>query len=96
VAGKAELRLSIGLNTGPAVVGAMGRGDSRIFTAIGDTVNTAARIEQANRAFGTNLLVSEAVVRALGESLVAAAQPSVVLPGKSGSHVLYAVAEVRR
>ena len=76
------LEVSVGVHYGPAVVGALGSGDSRIFTAIGDTVNTAARIEQANRAFGTSLLVSEAVVRVLGEGLVAAAQPPVALPGQ--------------
>jgi adenylate cyclase len=90
------LEVSVGVHYGPAVVGALGSGDSRIFTAIGDTVNTAARIEQANRAFGTNLLVSEAVVRVLGESLVATAQPPIALAGKTGHHVLHAVEGVRR
>ncbi|MCU0280737.1 MAG: adenylate/guanylate cyclase domain-containing protein [Acidimicrobiia bacterium] len=90
------LEVSVGVHYGPAVVGALGSGDSRIVTAIGDTVNTAARIEQANRSFGTALLVSEAVVRVLGESLVATARPPIALPGKTGLHVLYAVEGVRR
>ena len=90
------LEVSVGVHYGPAVVGALGSGDSRIFTAIGDTVNTAARIEQANRAFGTSLLVSEAVVRVLGDSLVATAQAPIALAGKTGHHVLHAVEGVRR
>jgi len=89
------LAVSVGVHYGPAVVGALGSGASRIVTAIGDVVNTAARIEQANRAFGTDLLVSEVVVRALGERLVATEQPPISLPGKSGLHALYAVEGVR-
>jgi len=57
-AGKAELRLSIGLNTGPAVVGAMGAANRREFTVVGDTVNLAARMENLTREYGTDILVS--------------------------------------
>ena len=91
-----SLEVSVGVHFGPAVVGALGSGESRIITAVGDVVNTAARIEHANRAFGTSLLVSESVVRALGDRLLATAQPAIALPGKSGRHVLYAVEEMPR
>jgi len=57
-AGKAELRLSIGLNTGPAVVGAMGAANRREFTVVGDTVNVAARIENLTRDYDADILVS--------------------------------------
>jgi adenylate cyclase len=89
------LEVSVGVHHGPAVVGALGSGDSRIVTAVGDVVNTAARIEQANRAFGTALLVSDDVARALGDRLETAAQQPISLPGKKGHHVLHAVQEVR-
>ena len=89
------LDVSVGVHYGPAVIGAVGSGESRIVTAVGDTVNTAARIEQANRAFGTDLLVSDEVVRALGDRLVTAALPAIALPGKSGLHVLHSVQGVR-
>jgi adenylate cyclase len=90
------LEVSVGVHCGRAVVGSLGTGASRIVTAVGDVVNTAARIEQANRALGTRLLVSEAVARALGDRLVMEAQVPIVLPGKSGQHVLHAVEAVRR
>jgi len=90
------LQVSVGIHYGPAVVGTLGAGRSRIVTAVGDVVNTAARIEQANRALGTRLLVSEAVARVLGDELVAEAQPPIALPGKSGEHVLYSVEGMRR
>jgi adenylate cyclase len=86
-----ELKVSLGVHFGPAVVGALGSGESRIITAVGDVVNTAARIEQANRAFGTDLLVSEAVAEALGDRLRATPLPPTALAGKRGRHVLHAV-----
>ncbi len=49
----------IGVHSGPAVVGNMGSADRFDYTAIGDTVNLAARLEGANKAFGTRCLVSE-------------------------------------
>jgi class 3 adenylate cyclase len=60
------------------------------------TTSPTARIEQANRAFGTSLLVSEAVVRVLGDDLLATPQEPIALPGKSGRHVLYSVEGVPR
>jgi adenylate cyclase len=90
------LEVSVGIHYGSAVVGALGSGDSRIVTAVGDVVNTAARIEQANRSFGTALLVSDAVARALGDRLVGVPQEPITLPGKSGRHVLHSVEGVRQ
>jgi len=89
------LQVSVGVHTGRAVVGALGTGPSRIVTAVGDVVNTAARIEQANRGFGTRLLVSDEVARALGDRLVAAPMPAIPLPGKSGVYRLHAVEAIR-
>jgi adenylate cyclase len=89
------LEVTVGVHTGRAVVGSLGAGPSRIVTAVGDVVNTAARIEQANRAFGTHLLVSSEVARLLGDRLVAVSMPPIALAGKSGLHELHAVEAVR-
>ena len=52
----------IGVHTGPAVVGNFG-GDSFFdYTAHGDTVNVAARLESVNRHFGTSICVSRETV----------------------------------
>lgn len=50
----------IGVNTGPAVVGNFGGSRRFDYTAHGDAINTAARLESANKALGTRICVSRA------------------------------------
>ncbi len=52
----------IGLHAGPAVVGNFGSGRYFDYNAHGDTINTAARLEQANKQLGTRICVSGTVV----------------------------------
>jgi len=54
-----ELRMRIGLCTGAAVVGNMGSKSRMDYTMMGDTVNTAARLEGVNKVYGTYTLISE-------------------------------------
>jgi adenylate cyclase len=64
--GLAPMRIGIGLHHGPAVVGNIGSAERMQYTAIGDTVNIAARL--VSRAEPGQILVSEAMYQAAGAS----------------------------
>jgi len=54
-----NMRMRIGLNTGPMVVGNMGSKTRMDYTMMGDSVNLAARLEGANKQYGTYNMISE-------------------------------------
>src|SRR3954449_3159692 len=63
-----DLRVGVGVNSGSAVVGTVGGGGRLDFTVIGDTVNTAARVESATRDTGDDILITEATRERLGQT----------------------------
>jgi adenylate cyclase len=82
--GEPALRIGIGLHTGPAVVGDIGSPDHRLeFTAIGDTVNVASRIEGLTKTAGVPLLISAATRQQAGERYHYRAMTPLPVRGKS-------------
>jgi class 3 adenylate cyclase len=61
LARKNTVSIGIGIHTGPVVFGSIGARDRMDFTSIGDTVNLAARLEGANKTYGTKTLITEVV-----------------------------------
>ncbi len=53
------LMIGIGIHFGPAIIGEMGYGKTIALTAIGDTVNTASRLEGATKDEGCQILISK-------------------------------------
>jgi len=66
--GKPKLDIGIGLNSGPASVGEMGSARQVGYTALGDTVNLASRLEGLNKEYGTHILVNESTYAAVKEA----------------------------
>lgn len=62
-----DLFMRIGINTGPAVVGNMGSHSRFDYTMMGDAVNLAARLEGANKQFGTYTMISESTREQIGD-----------------------------
>lgn len=77
-----RLTFGTGIHTGPAVVGNVGAPDRMDYTAIGDTVNTASRLE--SNAPGGKIYISAAVANALEGRINAKAIGSIRLKGKAG------------
>lgn len=82
--------MNVGAHRGPAIVGTLW-GDAGSVTAIGDTVNVASRIEQANKEFGTRFLVSDATLAELGDEVVTGRSFHCALPGKVAEYTLVEV-----
>lgn len=68
LAGELEqpLRLGIGLHAGAAIVGELGHGQATSLTAIGDTVNTASRLEALSKDLAVQLVVSQELLQLAG------------------------------
>ncbi len=78
------LRIGIGLHAGPAIVGEMGYERAAQITAIGDTVNTASRLESLTKEFGAELVVSQELLDSAGVDPEAAPRHDVEIRGRQG------------
>lgn len=91
---KEPLRIGIGIHFGEAIVGALGPPGSQIVTAIGDTVNTTARLESLTKEYDCTLILSQSAAQAAGLDLVGLSLQQALVKGRIGSVEFYALKTV--
>jgi adenylate cyclase len=80
---KPALDIGIGLNTAQVIFGNVGTGKKADFTAIGDGVNLASRLEGANKEYKTHVIISDTTRAELGETAEVRSLGSIVVKGKT-------------
>ena len=88
---KPELKMRIGLSTGPAVVGNMGSKNRMDYTMMGDTVNTAARLEGVNKTYGIYTLVCETTFKKASQRIWGREIDSINVVGKAEPVTVYQI-----
>ncbi len=91
LAGHGPIIIGMGLHTGPAISGTIGSTERMEYTVIGDTVNMTSRIESSTKAFGTDFLVSQAVMDKVQDQFLVDLAGKATVKGKAEPLNLYFV-----
>jgi adenylate cyclase len=89
------LRIGIGIHAGPAIVGEMGHGRATSITAVGDTVNTASRLEALTKEYGCQLVFSETVAAHAGLDVAQLERHDIAIRGRVEPLAIHVVADAR-
>lgn len=85
------INIGMGLHAGQAISGTIGSDERMEYTVIGNTVNTASRIEASTKAFGADLLISDTVFEKIGEDFKVELAGAAEVKGRSEALKMFKV-----
>lgn len=85
------IQIGMGLHAGTAISGTIGSDERMEYTVIGNTVNTASRIEASTKAFGADLLISDSVMEKIGDDFSVELAGAAEVKGRSDALKMFKV-----
>jgi adenylate cyclase len=82
-AGRPQIDIGIGINTGPMIAGNVGSDAIMSYTVIGDSVNLGSRLESLNKQYGTRIIISDVTRQRLSRPYVLKPLGDVIVKGKT-------------
>ena len=89
------IRFGIGIHGGEVIVGDIGYRDHMVFTALGDAVNVAARLQDMTKSLGCETVISDEVRATAGLSADALPQREVAIRGRNEPMIVRTVVKTR-
>ena len=93
--GRPRIRIRIGLNCASVLVGNVGSSARLSYTALGDGVNVAARLEGINKQFGTTICISDSIHDQVGAEILARPLKRVQVKGRKTEFMIYELLALR-